>query len=534
MKRKTYKFIIFMLIILSYSYIINAKNLTIQSITSPNGRQYVGESYNLLTGTICNDALREDISVLEMEDKSYGDFFSRFIKNDYNLKRFLQKDFYSGQLNDYYGLNLTLDLHQVIMDSTNISSNTLTMIYSTYYMDKVVFVNGIHLKKEALDLLEQGRKDYFMFNFGNLYVHSAQLGAKMYIIYQGTITEDNTVSYNELVSAFKIKFDSIFRYISYDSDILHEAEQKLKNVKITSKVFSTGDFKFVSPLLNREDFLSVKQSFVNYYTTAKNFSVIKKTLQVYPSDNYEYLYEDFFIKLAQLEKWDEIKGDLEFMLKDSAQLSPGLVSEIEYALYNIVNTEIYKFTTNSETHFPNLVEFQSIYNNYNRERSIQLSKNITINTYSNFEQQFLLLNKNSDKYILSFYGRINDYKLSGASSILKIAVNGNVISETCLINKAQVRKYNIKEGKYKYTYINGIMENWYDEQKESWALFYASNMWENNVSGSVYGVIGGEATNYEFDITPYLTTGINTVELINTGTNGQTIVIEDFQILSTL
>lgn len=110
--------------------------------------------------------------------------------------------------------------------------------------------------------------------------------------------------------------------------------------------------------------------------------------------------------------------------------------------------------------------------------------------------------------------------LQGSSNQLRIKVNGVVLPASTLINKAQIDHYPNNQYKGQYTYWNGARYSWFDETHNAWSVMYAPDYWYNNVAGidgNEYGVVGGEATHYEFDISNYLTAGSNTIELIHRG-----------------
>lgn len=138
----------------------------------------------------------------------------------------------------------------------------------------------------------------------------------------------------------------------------------------------------------------------------------------------------------------------------------------------------------------------------------------------------------SDRHVLSLYARLDYDYLAGASTTMKIRVNGHTIIKTDLINKPMVANYPDSSYKYKYIYANGsTYHSWFNDSEKTWSVFYAPNLTKNNLANSRYNVIGGEATKYEFDITPYLTPDINNIiEIVHTGKAAVSLRVADVEI----
>jgi hypothetical protein len=134
-----------------------------------------------------------------------------------------------------------------------------------------------------------------------------------------------------------------------------------------------------------------------------------------------------------------------------------------------------------------------------------------------------------NQYILSLNARIVYGLLGGSQKLLQIKVNGQYLQQTNLINKAQVEDYTDPTYKYQFTYNDGRRFNWF--ANNSWELFYAPDLWENNTQiGSIYHVIGGQATDYEFDISSLLHSGSNTIEFIHNGSISNDIELAAIQV----
>ena len=130
-----------------------------------------------------------------------------------------------------------------------------------------------------------------------------------------------------------------------------------------------------------------------------------------------------------------------------------------------------------------------------------------------------------NRFILSFNARLDRPHLAGADYSLRISIDGSPLNITSLVNKPQIRNYN---GPYpgQYTYRDGRRFHWFNNANSGavLSLLYAPNFWENNVTGTGYGVIGGEATVYEFDVTDALRPGANTITFENFSSSYEMVV----------
>jgi len=123
----------------------------------------------------------------------------------------------------------------------------------------------------------------------------------------------------------------------------------------------------------------------------------------------------------------------------------------------------------------------------------------------------------ADKTILlSFEAHVDWHKLGGDARIFGININEKPVTGEFLINKP-----------LNFTYADGRSSSYYALIDNSisegpWSLFYSPDYISNNLPGSNYQVVEGQAYLFIFDITELvLRNEVNTIELINFGANLQ-------------
>lgn len=115
---------------------------------------------------------------------------------------------------------------------------------------------------------------------------------------------------------------------------------------------------------------------------------------------------------------------------------------------------------------------------------------------------------NSDKVSLFIEARIDYPTVAGAAELLRITVNNRIIQGYQLKNKNLA------------FHCAGISKtyNYYNNERQSWYLFYSPDFFQNNVGSSTYRVVEGNAYQYLFDISDYVTRGQqNKIILQNVG-----------------
>jgi hypothetical protein len=154
----------------------------------------------------------------------------------------------------------------------------------------------------------------------------------------------------------------------------------------------------------------------------------------------------------------------------------------------------------------------------------------TIPKASKLTKIFNLPAKTSN-YILSLNARLENADLIGSSYEMRIKINGTTVPKIKLINKAQIDNYPDCETKYEYKFRKGPRQQWFNNATGGWSVFYSPDFISNNHAGkSPYGVVGGEATDYEFDITDYLANGNNIIEIIHLGGTVCNLIIAGLEI----
>ena len=118
----------------------------------------------------------------------------------------------------------------------------------------------------------------------------------------------------------------------------------------------------------------------------------------------------------------------------------------------------------------------------------------------------------SDIVLLSLEARIGWHILAGNAPVMEILVNDKPVTGELLVNKPIT-----------FTYADGRSFTYYDRGAEAesppyWLLFYSPDYESNNILGSNYQVLEGQACLYVFDITSLVEYGeANEVRLINRG-----------------
>ncbi|MDY6865401.1 MAG: hypothetical protein SVY15_05445 [Halobacteriota archaeon] len=108
--------------------------------------------------------------------------------------------------------------------------------------------------------------------------------------------------------------------------------------------------------------------------------------------------------------------------------------------------------------------------------------------YSGYHEVELTAPK-ANKTILIVKARIDSVNMKGEDDLMRVMVNGNIVTKTQLINK----------GPY-WSYGDGRRLLYYNPDHMSWNLFYSPDFKSNNEGGSGYRVIGEDAYTYEFDV----------------------------------
>ena len=96
----------------------------------------------------------------------------------------------------------------------------------------------------------------------------------------------------------------------------------------------------------------------------------------------------------------------------------------------------------------------------------------------------------ANKTILIVKARIDSINLNGEEDLMRVMVDGNIITKTQLINK----------GPY-WTYSDSRRLPYYNPEHKSWNLFYSPDFKSNNEEYSGYKVVDGDAYIYKFDVT---------------------------------
>ncbi len=109
--------------------------------------------------------------------------------------------------------------------------------------------------------------------------------------------------------------------------------------------------------------------------------------------------------------------------------------------------------------------------------------------YSGYHEVELTAPK-ANKTILIVKARIDSINMNGEDDIMRVRVNGNIVTKTQLINK----------GPY-WTYGDARRLAYYNSEHKSWNLFHSPDFKSNNYEESGYRVIDGDAYIYEFDVT---------------------------------
>ena len=113
---------------------------------------------------------------------------------------------------------------------------------------------------------------------------------------------------------------------------------------------------------------------------------------------------------------------------------------------------------------------------------------------------------------LSLETHIDWDKLAGSANLLELTVNGSPITGEMLVNKPIT-----------FNFADGQSQAYYRLRDEStaqflWTVFYSPDYESNNVPGSGYYVLEGQACFYIFDITQLVQSGqVNKITLSNRG-----------------
>ncbi len=103
----------------------------------------------------------------------------------------------------------------------------------------------------------------------------------------------------------------------------------------------------------------------------------------------------------------------------------------------------------------------------------------------------------ASRVLLSLESRIPWERLAGSANILEISVNDAPVTRAALINKPPI--YNFADGRA-FDYYRALPTG----SGAAWEVFYSPDYKSNNLPGSGYQVLEGQAYLYLFDITPLI------------------------------
>jgi hypothetical protein len=138
--------------------------------------------------------------------------------------------------------------------------------------------------------------------------------------------------------------------------------------------------------------------------------------------------------------------------------------------------------------------------------------------YTGEQQAWDFAATSQDTVLLSFEARIDWHQLAGGTPVLEITVNDKPITGEFLVNKPMT-----------FTYADGRRIPYYDlnvtaNPEPYWNVFYSPDFVSNNVPGSGYQVLEGQAYLYVFDISDLVRQDqTNKITLRNWGQHAQQV-----------
>ena len=334
-----------------------------RSVQDPLAVAFLGDGYDLLSSPPALKGMALDI-IEARRTKGESHSFNEWeeVNNSYTLDRYLNFGLEASADVNLYGIvNASGSLTNSIIQNTNFSSNTVTIMAWLKYKHCDVFINNAVISAANLNLYETDPAG-FQSKFGNGYVKMAELGDCIYLVYQARMTSYEYESKDEIAAAFKLKIKDIFEG-NLSIEERQKNEEKLKNTSQSSKVYATGQF-IPGLIWNHETFMQVYNDYQMYLQKcidSKNleeFCVLSKTFAPYSDFNEPSI--DPSPQYGMIRKWLQLAAKIKIIKADTDV--PSIIDACENAFIKIAGQVALCRKLDPSAREPEMSEFPDIEN----------------------------------------------------------------------------------------------------------------------------------------------------------------------------
>ncbi|MCP4181644.1 MAG: hypothetical protein GY756_28090 [bacterium] len=229
--------------------------------------------------------------------------YSFIARSSKDVRELTSSDFDMGVGVSYGPLDVEGTFSKEMFNSLEFSSNSLTMIVRCDYVKKIISLDSLYFKQEALDRFKDGREEFRAY-YGDRYLQEVRIGGVLNFICKLETSSSSSVSKDKMEAALNVSYDSVFKGV--DLDVLYkrynitESEYNSMSIRIFTFHNGTNVKSFVSTYA---EFKEISEKFDNDMNSGKHVIRTKKFAK-YPffdqpnADYYSYMnlwmdYRDF-------------------------------------------------------------------------------------------------------------------------------------------------------------------------------------------------------------------------------------------------
>ncbi len=256
----------------------------------------IGRAFDWSTGkTQASDAI----------DSTCGPRTYSFIaRSSKDVRELTSSDFDMGVSVSYGPLDVEASFSKEMFNSLEFSSNSLTMIVRCDYVKKIISLDSMVFKQEALDLFNERGKEGFRSYYGDRYLQEVRIGGVLNFICKLETSSSSSVSKDKMEAALNVSYDTVF--LDTDLSVSYKryniTEEEYRSMRITIFTFHNGT-TVKSFVTNYAEFKEISENFDNDMNSG-NHVIRTKKYSKYPffdqpnEDYYSYMnlwmdYRDF-------------------------------------------------------------------------------------------------------------------------------------------------------------------------------------------------------------------------------------------------
>jgi hypothetical protein len=221
-------------------------------------------------------------------------------------------------INIYNIVNASCAVSYKIIENSYFSSNTVAIIAQLTYHHCDVFINNAVIKPDLITFYET-EPDKFRETFGDGYVKKAQLGQRIYLLYQATMDKNSRYTEKEISVALELKVKDILNLNTEVID-MSKVNETLSHSTLRSVTSGTGEF-IPGLIWDRETFNSVYTDFKEYVQGCidsrdlTRFSVLSKTYGSY--EDLQYPAVDPTMQYNYMRQWIKLRSRIVVIQADT-------------------------------------------------------------------------------------------------------------------------------------------------------------------------------------------------------------------------